>query len=75
MVYIEKCGGIDFGGSMKERKKKKLEDLIYEIQEKLADIRDYWVYERDTKITLKDIEDLVIEAEDLVDKLADELYG
>jgi hypothetical protein len=60
---------------MEGRKKKKLEDLIYKIQEKLADIRDYWVYERDTKITLKDIEDLVIEAEDLVDKLADELYG
>jgi|GEM_PF-5027434 hypothetical protein len=60
---------------MEGRKKKKLEDLIYAIQEKLADIRDYWVYERDTRITLKDIEDLVIEAEDLVDKLADELYG
>jgi hypothetical protein len=60
---------------MEGRKKKKLEDLIYKIQEKLADIRDYWVYERDTRITLKDIEDLVIEAEDLVDKLADELYG
>jgi hypothetical protein len=46
-----------------------LEDLVSAIQENLADIRDYWVWERKTKTTIKAIEDLVNETQDLVNEL------
>jgi sarcosine oxidase delta subunit len=46
-----------------------LEDLVNAIEENLADIRDYWLHQRKTKATIKAIEDLVNETQDLVNEL------
>jgi hypothetical protein len=45
------------------------EDLKLEIQENLADIRDYWLNLKIDKTTIEKIQELINETQDLVEKL------
>lgn len=46
-----------------------MEELLNEIQENLADIRDYWLNQKLDNETIDSIQELINETQDLVDKL------
>jgi hypothetical protein len=48
---------------------KNKEDLKLEIQENLADIRDYWLNLKLDNKTIEKIQELINETQDLVEKL------
>jgi cob(I)alamin adenosyltransferase len=58
------------GGEMfKKGKCIDMEELLNEIQENLADIRDYWLNQKLDNETIDSIQELINETQDLVDKL------